>query len=600
MANKISVLIDVTIDNAVKSLKGFRTAVSDADGVVNKFKAGAKAGFEAVKANAGLLAAGAGAALLKYGGAIVDAGVQMEALKAKSKTVFGDTLGEVQKWADANAAAMGLTATEAVNAAASMSDLLIPMGFTKEAAADNSLALLDLGGALSAWSGGQRTATEVSQIFTKAMLGEREELKSLGISISEADVQTKLAEKGQKALTGAALAQAKAIATQELIYAKSTDAQRAWTDGSMDGVKAANESKASFTRLQEVLNESLYPALTQLVPVIADTAEGLVPLADSLGTVAAGSIDAAKALGLLASDSDRAYVAFREFKSAFDEAGLDWFDYSTKISIGATTQEDALADLAAAQRANIDITDRAANMADWYKGSVDAATDAVNNLTGPLSAARDMLDMYASKADEAALATQDAEAATRALDDAYNDFIGSLDEEDAFADFQQAMWDYRSEVEHSDQSTRDYKRALADMILELANVPAETKTQMIATLDENNLAAIESRLNIIARNRTVQINGQLVGADLRNAVEGRGATGAIVNRPTVALIGEAGQEAVVPLNRTAGNSPLPSMGGGGIVVNITNQRTTMADRQQAAMQAGAAAALLRGDRRRAG
>lgn len=48
---------------------------------------------------------------------------------------------------------------------------------------------------------------------------------------------------------------------------------------------------------------------------------------------------------------------------------------------------------------------------------------------------------------------------------------------------------------------------------------------------------------------------------------GYGAEGAIVNRPTLALIGEAGPEALVPLNRTAGNGPLPG-GGGPIEIAI--------------------------------
>jgi hypothetical protein len=43
-----------------------------------------------------------------------------------------------------------------------------------------------------------------------------------------------------------------------------------------------------------------------------------------------------------------------------------------------------------------------------------------------------------------------------------------------------------------------------------------------------------------------------------------GATGGIVTRPTLALIGEAGPEAVVPLNRTPGSSPLPTTAGAGI------------------------------------
>ena len=45
--------------------------------------------------------------------------------------------------------------------------------------------------------------------------------------------------------------------------------------------------------------------------------------------------------------------------------------------------------------------------------------------------------------------------------------------------------------------------------------------------------------------------------------EGVGARGAIVNRPTVALIGEAGPEAVTPLDQTRGNGPLPGGGSGG-------------------------------------
>lgn len=44
--------------------------------------------------------------------------------------------------------------------------------------------------------------------------------------------------------------------------------------------------------------------------------------------------------------------------------------------------------------------------------------------------------------------------------------------------------------------------------------------------------------------------------------EGAGATGAIVNRPTVALIGENGPEALTPLSQTPGNQPLPNGMGG--------------------------------------
>ena len=58
--------------------------------------------------------------------------------------------------------------------------------------------------------------------------------------------------------------------------------------------------------------------------------------------------------------------------------------------------------------------------------------------------------------------------------------------------------------------------------------------------------------------------------------EGVGARGAIVNRPTVALIGEAGPEAVTPLDQTRGNSPLASGGGGDLAGEIRQMNQLLA------------------------
>lgn len=206
---------------------------------------------------------------------ILSTGANMEALGKKAETVFGDSLGQVQSWADANASAMGLTSKEATGLAAGIGDLLKPMGFTSDQAGTMSTDLLNLSGALSAWSGGQVSASEVSDIMTSALLGETDGLKQLGISISASDIQARLAKKGQENLTGAALEQAQALATQELIMEKSTDAQTAWADGSMDAIKAQNESKASIDTLKETLISALYPALQSLVPIVTDVATWL-------------------------------------------------------------------------------------------------------------------------------------------------------------------------------------------------------------------------------------------------------------------------------------------------------------------------------------
>lgn len=244
--------------------KDLARALNGASTDVDSFGSKAKKAF-----GVGALAIGAaGAAAIAFGPGLVEAGSKLDALGVKSATVFGDALGDVEAWAGGVAGSMGLTQAQLTGAAAGFGDLLKPMGFTSEEAASMSVEMLDLSGALSAWSGGQVDATEAADVLAKAMLGEREGLKGLGISISEADVQARLAAKGQEDLTGAALEQAKALATQELILEKSTDAQTAWADGSMDGVKAQNEASASVEQLKENFVRGIYPALQKILPVI--------------------------------------------------------------------------------------------------------------------------------------------------------------------------------------------------------------------------------------------------------------------------------------------------------------------------------------------
>lgn len=60
------------------------------------------------------------------------------------------------------------------------------------------------------------------------------------------------------------------------------------------------------------------------------------------------------------------------------------------------------------------------------------------------------------------------------------------------------------------------------------------------------------------------------GAGISSApAMGFGATGGIVSRPTLAMIGEAGPEAVVPLSSMPGASPLPGNLGAGVTINVS-------------------------------
>lgn len=251
--------------------------------------------------------------VIQYGKEIFKLGSEMQLLEKKAKTVFGDALPLVSREAERNAAAMGLTTSKYIDAAAAMGDLLIPMKFTRQEAAAISTQLVNLSGALSEWTGGQRSAEEVSKILGKALLGEREQLKELGISILEADVKARLAEKGLQGLTGEMLQQAKTAATLELITEKTADAQFAYAENSNSLVRKQSELRAQFQDIKETMASALIPVFSRLLehvgPVVSSFARFIKALIS--GEKQTGKFSGVmKVLGVIVRNAWKGWSAF--------------------------------------------------------------------------------------------------------------------------------------------------------------------------------------------------------------------------------------------------------------------------------------------------
>lgn len=220
--------------------------------------------------------------ILNWGKEIFNIGVETDSLAKKFNTVFGEAAATVEASADMQANALGLTKKEYLEAATAAADLLIPMGFTRQEAANLSTDLTGLSGALSVWTNGKKSATEVSSILNKALLGEREQLKELGISISEDDVKQRLARDGKEKLTGTLLQQAKAQATLQLITEKSQDAQTGFAKGSEDLVQVKARTTAKIKDLVENLSRGLMPAYTAILKVGSQVVDFIVRMVTSL------------------------------------------------------------------------------------------------------------------------------------------------------------------------------------------------------------------------------------------------------------------------------------------------------------------------------
>ena len=206
--------------------------------------------------------------LLGFGKELFALGQASEVGAKKTETVFGDSAADISAWADEVNESLGLSDEAVGTLATSMGDLLVPMGFSRAEAAELSMTTTEAAGALSAWSEGQYDASEVSAILTKAMLGERDGLKALGISISSAEVDERALAAARADGREEITAQDKALVTQALILEKSADAQTAWTDGTMDAVKEQNELSASIADAKEGLAKGLVPIVQKVIRFI--------------------------------------------------------------------------------------------------------------------------------------------------------------------------------------------------------------------------------------------------------------------------------------------------------------------------------------------
>lgn len=271
--------------------------------------------------------------VIDYGKRLFQTGVAQDSFARKTATVFEDAQSIVEGFAKQTAEDLGLTEQQYINLATAAGDILVPMRFQREEAAEISSEIVNLSGALSEWTGGQKTAEEVTSTLIKALTGEREELKSLGIVISEEDVKRRLQLKGLEKVTGAAREQARAMATLELITEKSADAQANFADNSDSNARRLARLRARITEISERIANLLLPAFERLISV----AESVTGFFDDVADSVSGLVDPAGA----------ASEAFQEQSETVDnlQRGLNpllerYDELNTKTNLNAEEQAE--------------------------------------------------------------------------------------------------------------------------------------------------------------------------------------------------------------------------------------------------------------------
>jgi hypothetical protein len=210
--------------------------------------------------------AGIGVALGAIGANAISVASDAEEIGSKFNVVFREIEDDANDWADSFANSVGRARQDIRSFSSGIGDILKPLGFATDEAFGLSTELTQL--ALDVASFNNKQDTDVIRSFTAAITGERESLKSLGIVISEADVQQEAYRAGLVAQGEELTKTAKAQATINLLYANTADAQG---DLARTSDSFANQQKAFQATLKdfsETLGQVLLPAATKVLTVL--------------------------------------------------------------------------------------------------------------------------------------------------------------------------------------------------------------------------------------------------------------------------------------------------------------------------------------------
>jgi hypothetical protein len=244
------------------------------------------------------LARGAAAGFAGYSatrliGTGISAASDLEESLNKTRVLFGEAAAEMPGFGSSVAEALGLSRQAALEGAASIGAMLVPMGASQDEAAKMSSRMLTLAADLGSFHNAD--PTEMLDRLRAGLSGESEPLKRFGIVLSEARVQEEAFRMGI-AEQGATLTDAQKVQARYSLAIR--DAGKANGDFARTSDGLANETrilKAEATDLAASLGQALLPAASGSVSAL----RGVVGfLSDHQGSIAAAAKVVRDALAL--------------------------------------------------------------------------------------------------------------------------------------------------------------------------------------------------------------------------------------------------------------------------------------------------------------
>jgi hypothetical protein len=245
-------------------LRGFDRAMKKAHRNIKKFGTNMQAVGSNLTRNITL-------PVLAIGGASIKMASDLEETRSKFKTIFSSIQGEALQTAESFKKSFGLSSQAAMGLLADTGDLLVGFGFTEKEALSLSKQVNELAVDLASFTNFSGGATGASQALTKALLGEREAIKSLGIAITEADLKSFAKEQGL------VFKELDRVAKAQLTFQLATrQSQKAMGDYARTSGSFANQ----FRELQERTKDLSADFGTMLLPVAKKLLDNTIKLVE--------------------------------------------------------------------------------------------------------------------------------------------------------------------------------------------------------------------------------------------------------------------------------------------------------------------------------
>lgn len=235
------------------------------------------------------LTAGLTVPLAAAGVASVNFSSNMQEAVNKVEVAFGNAADSVKSWSSTTLNSIGLAQGTALDMAALFGDMATSMGYSQDAAAQMSMALVNLAADLASFKniGIDQASTALKSIFT----GETESLKELGVVMTQANLEAyALAEGYTTAYTAMDQAQQVAVRYQYVL----ANTQNAQGDFARTSDSTANQLRI----FRESLKEAAATAGDELLPVITPIIGKLNELIQTFGDLDEGTQKAVVQTGL--------------------------------------------------------------------------------------------------------------------------------------------------------------------------------------------------------------------------------------------------------------------------------------------------------------